>query len=66
MTKTVAFLKDPSEPKTVGVRHGVRICEDHFRAASVKTFCDVRKIVCNRRREFRVTERHMSVCLIGG
>ena len=66
MTKTVAFLKDSSEPKTVGVRYGVRICEDHFRAASVKTFCDMRKTVCNRRREFRVTERHMSVCLIGG
>ena len=38
MTKTVAFPKDPSEPKTVGVRYGVRICEDHFRAASVNAF----------------------------
>ena len=37
MTKRVAFPKDPSEPKTVGVRHGVGIVEDHFRAASVNT-----------------------------
>ena len=63
MTKRVAFLKDPSEPKTVGVRHGVRICEDHFRAASVNVFL---LNSCNRRRMFRVMERHMSVCLIGG
>ena len=34
MTERVAFLKDPSEPKTVGVRHGVGFREDHFRAAS--------------------------------
>ena len=38
MTKRVAFPKNPSEPKTVGVRHGVGICEDHFRAASGNVF----------------------------
>ena len=35
MTERVAFPKNPSEPKTVGVRHGVGFCEDHFRAAPV-------------------------------
>ena len=65
MTKTVAFPKDPSEPKTVGVRHGVGTVEYHFRAASVNIFC-AKQNLCNRRRKFRVTERHMSVCSIGG
>ena len=37
MTKRVAFPKDPSESKTVGVRHGVGTVENHFRAASVNT-----------------------------